>query len=61
MLTGVTKIMTVLPFALPNDVMFKKSDDSAHVDINLSTTEHAFTESFESVFIYCCEYGTIKT
>ena len=65
MLIGVTKIVTVfLPFALPNDVMFKKSDDSAHlsyrfdyfvkkktknsnVDINLSTTEHAFTESFK--------------
>jgi len=32
-----------------------------NVDINLSTTERAFTESFEHVFVYYCEYGTIKT
>jgi len=55
--------VSILPFALPNDVMFKnlmtqlfclialnillKKSKNLNIDINLSTTEHAFTESFE--------------
>ena len=52
--------MTQLICLIALNVLLNKTKN-LNVDINLSTTEHAFTKSFEQCIIYCCEYNTMKT